>query len=106
MRQSIRLVYGSSEQGECRERGERNGGGTVPEMRLDAALMVLATESHPMLTRSRIQRAIEQGNICINGKSTTKPGKKVKSGDKDEKCVRIGRLALRIRAFCGRIEWK
>ena len=81
MRQSIRLVYGSSEQGECRERGERNGGGTVPEMRLDAALMVLATESHPMLTRSRIQRAIEQGNICINGKSTTKPGKKVKSGD-------------------------
>lgn len=81
MRQSIRLVYGSSEQGECHERGERNGGGTVPEMRLDAALMVLATESHPMLTRSRIQRAIEQGNICINGKSTTKPGKKIKSGD-------------------------
>ena len=55
--------------------GEEN----IAPARLDAAIMASAGAAG--LSRARIQNAVEQGQICVNGARVTKTGKKLKPGD-------------------------
>ena len=69
MRKTIRFVYSPTDPN------------SPAESRLDAALLAMAAESLPALSRSRVQRAIELGDVYVNDKQASKPGKKVKFGD-------------------------
>ncbi len=63
----IRFICGSGENG--------------AHPRLDAAIISSVAGAAAGLSRARIQNAVEQGQICVNGARVTKTGKKLKPGD-------------------------